>query len=42
MKNVYNEPSYASVKADLNKRLDKLRLKYKDSEASAKSFLPKN
>ncbi len=42
MKNVYNEPSYASVKADLNKRLDKLRLRYKDSEASARSFLPKN
>jgi arylsulfatase A-like enzyme len=41
MRNVYNDPSYASIKADLNKRLDKLRLRYKDSEASAKSFLPK-
>jgi len=41
MKNVFNDPSYASVKVDLNKRLDKIRLKYKDSEASAKSFLPK-
>jgi arylsulfatase A-like enzyme len=41
MRNVYNDPAYASVKADLNKRLDKLRLKYKDSDASAKSFLPK-
>ena len=41
MKNVYNDPSYASIKADLYKRLDQLRLKYKDSEASAKSFLPK-
>jgi arylsulfatase A-like enzyme len=41
MKNVYNDPSYATIKADLNKRLDKLRLKYKDSEALAKSFLPK-
>ena len=41
MKNIYNEPSYASVKADLNKRLDKIRLKFGDSEASARSFLPK-
>jgi hypothetical protein len=41
MKNVYNDPSFNSVKADLHKRLDKLRLRYKDSDASAKSFLPK-
>jgi hypothetical protein len=41
MKNVYNDPLYAAVKVDLNKRLHKLRLKFKDSEASARSFLPK-
>ena len=40
MKNVYNDPAYASVKADLNKRLTKLMTKYKDSDALAISFLP--
>ncbi|MBE3085297.1 MAG: sulfatase [Bacteroidetes bacterium] len=40
MKNVYNDPAYASVKADLHKRLTKLMAKYKDSDALAKSFLP--
>jgi arylsulfatase A-like enzyme len=30
MKNVYNDPSYIEVKADLHKRLDNLRAKYKD------------
>lgn len=40
LKNVYNDPGYASVKADLHSRLTKLRLQYKDSDESAKSFLP--
>jgi hypothetical protein len=40
MKNVYNDPAYVSVKADLHKRLIKLMAKYKDSEELAKSFLP--
>jgi arylsulfatase A-like enzyme len=40
MKNVYNDPAYAAVKADLHKRLENLRIKYQDSEESAKSFLP--
>ena len=40
MKNVYDEPAYASVKADLHKRLTKIMAKYKDSEALAHSFLP--
>ncbi len=40
MKNVYNNPSYAPVKADLLKRLDAIRIKYGDSEENAKSFLP--
>jgi len=41
MKNVYNDPAYASVKADLHKRLMKLMEKYSDSEELAKTFLPK-
>lgn len=41
MKNVYNDPAYASVKDDLHKRLEKLRVKYKDTDESLKSFLPK-
>ena len=40
MKNVYNDPAYASVKADLHKRLTNLMAKYKDSDELAKSFLP--
>jgi len=41
IKNVYNDPSYASVRADLHKRLTNLMAKYKDSEELAKAFLPK-
>jgi arylsulfatase A-like enzyme len=41
MKNVYNDPIYGSIKADLHKRLGKLMAKYKDSEGLARSFLPK-
>ncbi|MEY3412455.1 MAG: hypothetical protein RIQ70_1143, partial [Bacteroidota bacterium] len=33
MKNVYNDPKYATVKAELHKKLAALRVKYKDSEA---------
>ena len=41
LKNVYNDPSYSSVRKDLHKRLADLMKKYKDSDALAKSFLPK-
>jgi arylsulfatase A-like enzyme len=41
MKNVYNDPAYASVREDLHKRLKKIMEKYKDSDELAKSFLPK-
>jgi arylsulfatase A-like enzyme len=41
MKNVYNDPAYADVRSDLHKRLDKLMKKLKDSDALARSFLPK-
>jgi arylsulfatase A-like enzyme len=40
MKNVYNDPAYASVRKNLHKRLTKLMKKYGDSEELAKSFLP--
>jgi arylsulfatase A-like enzyme len=40
MKNVYNDPGYASVKKYLHKRLAKLMKKFGDSEELAKSFLP--
>ncbi len=40
MRNVYNDPAYAAVRADLHERLNRLMEKYKDSEALAKTFLP--
>jgi arylsulfatase A-like enzyme len=41
MKNIYDDPSYAGVKADLHSKLEALRLKYKDSDEVTNSFLPK-
>jgi arylsulfatase A-like enzyme len=41
MKNVYNDPAYASVRADLHKRLSRLMAECGDSEELAKTFLPK-
>ncbi|MCU0461204.1 MAG: sulfatase [Bacteroidales bacterium] len=40
LKNYYNDPAYADVKAKLHKHLDKLMTKYGDSEELARSFLP--
>jgi len=40
MRNVYDDPEYASVRANLHKRLQKLMEKYQDNEELAKSFLP--
>jgi arylsulfatase A-like enzyme len=40
MKNIYNNPEYASVRKKLHKRLSKLMIQYGDSEELAKSFLP--
>jgi arylsulfatase A-like enzyme len=40
MRNVYNDPAYASVKNDLHKQLRKLMKKYGDSDELAKSLLP--
>ena len=41
MKNVYDDPNYLPIRNRLHKKLDALRLKYKDSDEVAKSFLPK-
>lgn len=41
MKNVYNDPKYASVKAEMHKKLAALRVKYKDSEALDKKYIEK-
>ena len=40
MKNLYNDPAYASVKEDLHKRLKDLMVRYEDSDELAKSLLP--
>jgi hypothetical protein len=39
MKNVYSDPAYAVIKANLHKKLDALRVKYGDSDALAKEFI---
>lgn len=41
MKNVYNDPKYAKIKAELHQKLAALRVKYKDSEALDKQYLTK-
>jgi arylsulfatase A-like enzyme len=40
MKNVYDDPTYSSVKADLHNRLENIMVQYNDSEENARSFLP--
>tara|TARA_R110002049_G_scaffold292252_3_gene476661 strand:- start:8187 stop:9824 length:1638 start_codon:yes stop_codon:yes gene_type:complete len=39
MTNVYNDPAYADIVSELHKKLDKLRLKYKDSPELDKEYL---
>jgi arylsulfatase A-like enzyme len=41
MKNVYNDPKYAKVKAELHQKLAALRVKYKDSETLDKMYIEK-
>jgi arylsulfatase A-like enzyme len=41
LKNVYNDPKYAKIKAELHKKLTALRVKYKDSETLDKQYLTK-
>jgi arylsulfatase A-like enzyme len=40
LKNIYDDPAYASVKKELHGRLENLMKKYEDSEDLAKSFIP--
>jgi arylsulfatase A-like enzyme len=40
LRNVYNDPAYASIRKELHNRLEKIMIKYKDSEVLAKTFLP--
>jgi arylsulfatase A-like enzyme len=39
LKNVYNDPAYAAIKADLHQRLDALREKYKDSNELSQGYI---
>lgn len=39
MKNVYDDPAYAEVRADLHKRLEELRAEYGDSDENNDKFL---
>src|SRR5688572_18933621 len=39
MKNVYNDPAYASVKKDLHRRLDELRKKYNDNTELSQQYV---
>ncbi len=41
LKNVYNDPAYATVKKDLHARLDQLRKKYKDNSELSQSYVDK-
>lgn len=39
MRNVYNDPSYAKVKKQMHKKLDKIRKKYNDNDENDKKFI---
>ena len=39
LKNVYNDPAYASIRKTLHKQLDDLRLKYKDNTATSDGYI---
>ena len=39
MTNVYNDPSYAATVSELQKKLDELRLKYKDSPELDRKYI---
>ncbi len=42
MKNVYNDPAYADIRAKLHKDLDALRVKYKDSKELDQMYIEKS
>jgi len=39
LKNFYNDPEYAEIRADLHKRLEDIRIKYKDSTAISQRYI---
>ena len=39
MKNVYNDPAYASIRKELHKQLEALRVKYKDNTAISEGYI---
>lgn len=39
LKNVYDDPAYAEIKAELHQKLDGLRVKYGDSEELSQSYI---
>lgn len=41
LKNVYDDPAYADIRAELHKKLDELRVKYKDSEELDQMYIDK-
>ncbi len=41
MNNVYNNPAYAEVVEMMKKKLDELRVKYKDSDELNQKFIEK-
>jgi arylsulfatase A-like enzyme len=41
MRNVYDDPAYTSVRADLHNRLKDIMISYHDSDSLARTFLPK-
>ena len=41
LKNVYNDPAYASIRKDLHTRLDQLRKKYHDNADLSQGYVDK-
>ncbi|WP_111670631.1 sulfatase family protein [Algoriphagus litoralis] len=39
LKNVYNDPAYAEIREDLHRRLDELRIKYKDNTTLSQGYI---
>jgi len=41
LKNVYDDPAYAAIRADLHQRLEDLRIKYKDNSELSQGYIDK-
>ena len=39
LKNVYDDPAYTEIREDLHKRLDDLRVKYKDNSEISQGYI---